>query len=73
MISDRSIREYYKREHGIDLPENKNYGIDLSGSAFIGITDEDIDFVLENSHLDEEKFCSIFENRFGHIPNSRKD
>jgi len=41
MISDRSVREYYKREHGIDLPENKNCGIDLSGSAFICITNEE--------------------------------
>ena len=29
--------------------------------------------ILENSHLDEEKFCSLFENRFGHLPNSRMD
>jgi len=68
MISDQSIREYYKDVQGIDLPENKNYGIDLSGTAFIGITDEEIDFILEHSHLDEEEFWSLFEHTFGHNP-----
>ena len=65
MVSDKSIREYYKEVHGIDLPENKKYGIDLSG---VGITDEEIDFLLEHSHLDEDEFWSLFEHTFGHNP-----
>jgi len=72
MISDRSVREYYKREHGIDLPENKNYGIDLSGTCrFDEIPDEEVDFILDDTNkrgLSEEEFWSRFEEKFGHNP-----
>ena len=60
MISDRSIREYFKHERGIDLPKTKN-----PGSIFYDMTDEKLDFLLEHDHLNKEEFISLYKQTFG--------
>ena len=45
-------------------------GIDLSVSAILGVTEEELEFILEHRHLDDEEFESLFEEKFGYNPNS---
>ena len=57
------------KTEGVFAQSSNTQQFDLSVSACLGVTYDELEFILEHRHLNDEEFETLFERTFGRNPN----